>query len=78
MGDVGIGPLVDALPRNTHLRELECNAWLSAAFVQDRLLPALAANTSLRMFYGGTATTTATANAFVRAREQARLRAEAA
>ena len=47
LGDAGLGPLVDALPRNTHLRELRCsfNA-MSAEFARNRLMPALAANTS--------------------------------
>jgi hypothetical protein len=42
LGDAGMGPLVDALPHNTHLRTLQCsNNGLSVAFVRDRLLPAL-------------------------------------
>jgi hypothetical protein len=37
-----MGPLVDALQHNTHLRGLECTVHsLSVAFVRDRLLPAV-------------------------------------
>ena len=41
---------MDALPRNSHLQELDCsdNPRMSDAFVRDRLMPALAANTSLQ------------------------------
>jgi hypothetical protein len=50
LGDVGLAPLVDALPRSTHLRELYCkgNA-MSDEFARDNFLPAIRANTSLRM-----------------------------
>ena len=49
LGDAGLGPLVDALPRNTHLQELQINGnFMSGAFVHNRLMPALAANASLR------------------------------
>ena len=56
LGEIGLGPLVDALSRNMHLRELHCTGCASCAgsgFMQDafernRLMPALAANTSLR------------------------------
>ncbi len=42
LGDAGLGPVVDALPHNTHLRTLHCaHNGLSAAFVRERLLPAL-------------------------------------
>jgi hypothetical protein len=49
LGDSGLGPLVDALPLNTHLHTLRLgdNA-MSDAFALNRLLPALLANTSLR------------------------------
>jgi hypothetical protein len=48
-GLVALGQLVDALPLNTHLRtvNLSHNTW-NTAFVRDRLLPAVRANTSLR------------------------------
>jgi hypothetical protein len=49
LGDVGLGSLFDALPHNTHLRTLNC--WgndMSEAFMRDRLLPAVRANSSLR------------------------------
>ena len=48
LGDVGTGPLVDALAQNTHLRVLDI--WdndISAEFAAERLLPAVRANTSL-------------------------------
>jgi hypothetical protein len=49
LGDDGLGPLVDALPANTHLRKLTCGGNnLSEAFVRERLLPAVRANSSLR------------------------------
>ena len=49
LGDVGMGPLVAALPRNTHLRALECRFNdMSAAFTRDMLLPAVRENTGLR------------------------------
>jgi hypothetical protein len=49
LGDAGLGPLVDALPHNTHLRTLNCQYnGISAAFARRRLLPAVRANTSLR------------------------------
>jgi hypothetical protein len=50
LGDEGLGPLVDALAANTHLRELRlANNNMSKAFALDRLMPALLANTSLRV-----------------------------
>jgi hypothetical protein len=44
-----LGPLLEALPANTHLRTLNI-AWnyMGAAFARDVLLPAVRANTSLR------------------------------
>jgi hypothetical protein len=49
LGDAGLAELFDALPHNTHLRKLSCMAnELTEAFVRDRLLPAVRANTSLR------------------------------
>jgi hypothetical protein len=43
--DAGLGPLVDALPANTHLRVLRCNYnGSSEAFKRERLLPAVRAN----------------------------------
>ena len=71
LSDVGMGPLVDALPRNTHLRELRCRGnTMSAAFMRNRLMPALAANTSLQKLDSGFAE----ANAFVAARTAAAAR----
>jgi hypothetical protein len=56
LGDAGLGPLVDALPQNAHLQILDCsNNNLTEAFVRDRLLPAVRANTSLRMLQTGLA-----------------------
>lgn len=51
--DAGLGPLVDALPLNTHLTTLKLDGLeeaysVSDAFARDRLLPAVRANTSLR------------------------------
>jgi hypothetical protein len=45
-----VGPLVDALPHNTHLRLLDCR-WsiVSEAFKRDRLLPAVRANSWLEL-----------------------------
>jgi hypothetical protein len=49
LGDAGMGPLVEALRHNTHLRSLYCRCnYTSEAFARDRLLPAVRANTSLR------------------------------
>jgi hypothetical protein len=49
LGDDGLGPLVDALPANTHLRTLNMRGNdMSEAFVHHRLLPALRANSGLR------------------------------
>ncbi len=42
-------PVFDALPRNTHLVTLRCDGNdLDAAFVHERLLPAVRSNASLR------------------------------
>ncbi len=47
--DAGLGPLLDALAGNTHLRVLDVSAnGMSNTFARHRLLPALRANTSLR------------------------------
>lgn len=49
LDDAALGPLVDALPRNTHLHKLTLSENdMSARFVRRRLLPAVTANTSLR------------------------------
>jgi hypothetical protein len=49
-GDVGLAPIVEALARNRHLRELHCgHSCMSETFARERLLPAVRANTSLRM-----------------------------
>jgi hypothetical protein len=59
LGDEVWGPLVDALPGNTHLRTLnladfeEEGQIMSEAFARDRLLPAVRANTSLRELVTG-------------------------
>jgi hypothetical protein len=46
--DDAMRPLFEALPRNTHLRSLECPRHeLTGAFARDVLLPAVRANTSL-------------------------------
>jgi hypothetical protein len=47
--NAGLGPLVDSLPANTHLRVLKCGRnELSEAFMRDRLLPAVRANAWLQ------------------------------
>jgi hypothetical protein len=49
LSDAWLGPLVDALPLNTHLRTLNLNDNpFTHDFARDRLLPAVHANTSLR------------------------------
>ncbi len=49
LGDEGMGPLVEALRHNTHLRVLNCaDNGMSHAFARDYLLPAVRANTGLR------------------------------
>jgi hypothetical protein len=48
LGDVGLRPLFEALPRNTHLRTLRCgDNNMSEELARDVLLPAVRANTSL-------------------------------
>jgi hypothetical protein len=48
--DDGLGPVVDALPANTHLRVLDCRYnQLSEAFKRERLLPAVRANPWLKL-----------------------------
>ena len=48
----GLGPLLDALPRNTHVRCLDFwTLHISRSFACDRLLPAVRANTSLRRIF---------------------------
>jgi hypothetical protein len=47
--NAGLDALVDALPLNTHLRTLNlAGNQCTEAFIRDRLLPAVRANTSLR------------------------------
>jgi hypothetical protein len=47
--DDGLRPLFEALPRNSHLRSLDCSYnSFSNAFAADVLLPAVRANSSLR------------------------------
>jgi hypothetical protein len=47
--EAALGPLVDALPANTHLVGVMLGeVAASAAFLRERLLPAVRANTSLR------------------------------
>ena len=50
LGDAGLAPLIDALPHNTHLRELDCcGNSMTEEFARERFLPAVRANTSLRV-----------------------------
>ena len=49
LGDGGLAPIVQALPFNRHLRELDMSHnGMSEAFARERLLPALRANKTLR------------------------------
>jgi hypothetical protein len=49
LGDAGLRPLFEALPANTHLRDLDVTGnGMSEAFARDMLLPAVRTNTSLR------------------------------
>jgi hypothetical protein len=49
LGDAGLGPLVDALRHNTHLRSLDISHnEMSEEFARGRLLPAVRANSALR------------------------------
>jgi hypothetical protein len=49
LGDAVLRPLIEALPANAHLRELDISYnGMSEAFARDVLLPAVRANTSLR------------------------------
>jgi hypothetical protein len=70
--DVAMRPLFQALPRNTHLRRLECthNA-LSDEFARDVLLPAVRANTSLEVLQVDHGRHLAAAEALVAARSHA-------
>ena len=46
----GLAPLVEALPRNRHLRELSMrHNHMTPKFARERLLPAVRANTSLQL-----------------------------
>jgi hypothetical protein len=52
--DEEVGPLVDALSHNTHLRSLRYSCTcLTEAFMRDRLLPAARANSGLRELVAG-------------------------
>jgi hypothetical protein len=54
LGDAGLGPLVDALPHNRHLRVLNIRYnRISERFARERLLPAVRANAGLRELSGG-------------------------
>jgi hypothetical protein len=81
LGNHGLRPLCEALRRNTHLRVLTCeDNGMTDDFIRGCLLPALAANTSLRklsLTLGNQAPTEAAAEAvaFV---ERRRADAEAA
>jgi hypothetical protein len=81
LGDGALGPLVDALPQNTHLHEVRLlNSRFSAGFAARRLLPAVRVNTALRTLAVSSfeAPTAALAAALVEARHAARVAAEAA
>jgi hypothetical protein len=52
LGDAHLSPIVEALPLNRHLRELDLRFnGMSEAFARERLLPAVRANTTLRELY---------------------------
>jgi hypothetical protein len=69
LGDDGLRALFEALPRNAHLRTLNCYGnFMSQAFAADVLLPAVRANTSLRTLV---ADSTAEAEAVVASRAAA-------
>ena len=54
-GDAGLGGLFYALPRNSHLRALTCfSMGMSEAFARGVVLPAVRANTSLRVLFART------------------------
>jgi hypothetical protein len=54
LGDEGLRALMEALPRNTHLRTLDVRYnEVTEAFARDVLLPAVRANTSLQRLHVG-------------------------
>jgi hypothetical protein len=73
LGNAGLRPLYDALPRNTHLRTLSCSDnYVTHGFVRERLLPAVRANASLHKLVTGNASEEAReAEALVRRRADA-------
>ena len=53
LGTAGLGPIVEALPLNRHLRDLKLMGnHLEPDFARRRLLPAVRANTGLRRLQG--------------------------
>jgi hypothetical protein len=49
LGEAGLGPLLDALPHNTHIHTLVCDDnSITEAFARDRLRPAVQTNILLR------------------------------
>jgi hypothetical protein len=65
LGDDGLRPLFEALPRNTHLRELRCHDdGMSEAFARDALLPAVRANSSLTKLSAAPFSTNPSGSAF--------------
>ena len=72
LGDAAFAPLVDALPRNRHLRWLFMSGNnLSERFMRERLLPAVRANAGLRVLWCGGDGAAAEAEELVRRRGQA-------
>jgi hypothetical protein len=70
LGDAGLRPLLDALPRNTHLRLLDvADNDMSEAFARDELLPAVRANASLMILSAGDGVAAHEAEDFVTQRE---------
>jgi hypothetical protein len=72
LGDAGMRPLLEALPSNTHLESLQCvGNGMTALFARDVLLPAVRANTSLRMLEGDELEAAVEAKALIAARNAA-------
>jgi hypothetical protein len=74
--DTGLAPIMEALPLNRHLRELDLN-WnhMSEAFARERLLLAVHANTTLRVLHAsGLISGPLAAEAALEAQELVRLR----
>jgi hypothetical protein len=77
LGDDALTPIVQALPLNHHLRELDMSEnSMSEALARERLLPAVRANTTLRKFTCANAIDDEPAPALAEAEELVRLRGQ--